>query len=114
MDSGTPGTASRAGSVPAGSFPTDPSEFDKDPRVSFSKLDNQYILETDDDREFLWDTGIKRWVESVCRPLLLLPGGGRMPAWVAHDVLGANLTFLLDRRGALAPAARGLQGRGRR
>ncbi|KAJ5985499.1 hypothetical protein N7522_012695 [Penicillium canescens] len=70
MDSGTPETASRAGSVPAGSFPTDPSEFDKDPRVSFSKLDNQYILETDDDREFLWDTGIKRWVESIDEELL--------------------------------------------
>ncbi|OGE56055.1 hypothetical protein PENARI_c003G03163 [Penicillium arizonense] len=70
MDSGTSETASRAGSVPAGSFPTDPSEFDKDPRVSFSKLDNQYILETDDDREFLWDTGIKRWVESIDEELL--------------------------------------------
>jgi hypothetical protein len=44
----------------------------------------------------------------------LLPGGGRMPAWVVHDVLGANSTFLLDRRGALAPAAGGLQGRRRR
>ncbi|KAJ5771003.1 uncharacterized protein N7511_003054 [Penicillium nucicola] len=70
MDSKTPEAESHAGSVPPGSFPTDPSEFDRDPRVSFSKLDNQYILETDDDREFLWDTGIKRWVESIDEELL--------------------------------------------
>ncbi|KAJ5301696.1 hypothetical protein N7508_006559 [Penicillium antarcticum] len=70
MASETSGPGSRAGSVPSTSFPTDPSEFDKDPRISFSKLDNQYILETDDDREFVWDTGIKRWVESIDEELL--------------------------------------------
>lgn len=50
----------------ARNFPTDPSEFDRDPRISFSKLDNKYILETDDGQEFVYDNAIKRWVQSVC------------------------------------------------
>jgi hypothetical protein len=49
-------------------FPTDVAEFDKDPRISFSKLDNGYLLETSDGREFLFNTILKRWVESVRDP----------------------------------------------
>ena len=48
-------------------FPTNPEEFDADPRVSFSKLDNKFILETDDGQEFEFDDILKRWVP-VVRP----------------------------------------------
>ncbi|KAJ5950353.1 Nuclear mRNA splicing factor-associated protein [Penicillium vulpinum] len=46
-------------------FPTDVAEFDKDPRISFSKLDNSYLLETSDGREFLFNNILKRWVETI-------------------------------------------------
>jgi HIV Tat-specific factor 1 len=46
-------------------FPTDVAEFDNDPRISFSKLDNSFLLETSDGREFLFNSILKRWVESV-------------------------------------------------
>ena len=55
---------------PAGalsSFPQNPEEFDADPRVSWSKLDNKFILEADDGQEFEFDDGLKRWVP-VVRP----------------------------------------------
>lgn len=46
-------------------FPRSPSQFDDDPRISFSKLDNRYILETEDGAEFEYDSALKRWVASV-------------------------------------------------
>lgn len=48
-------------------FPQTPEEFDADPRVSFSKLDNKFILEIDDEHEFEYDDALKRWVP-VVRP----------------------------------------------
>ncbi|KAJ9486212.1 hypothetical protein VN97_g7136 [Penicillium thymicola] len=66
------------------SFPTDVAEFDSDPRISFSKLDNSFLLETSDGREFLWNSILKRWVESVCneriRMLTLCVGPSTMLA----------------------------------
>lgn len=50
------------------SFPQNPEEFDADPRVSFSKLDNKFILEIDEDHEFEYDDALKRWVPVVCPP----------------------------------------------
>lgn len=47
-------------------FPQNPDEFDADPRVSFSKLDNKFILEIDEDHEFEYDDALKRWVPVVC------------------------------------------------
>lgn len=47
-------------------FPTDVAEFDSDPRISFSRLDNSFLLETNDRREFLFNSILKRWVETVC------------------------------------------------
>lgn len=55
---------------PLSSFPQDPSEFDSDPRISFSKLDNKFILETEDGQEFEFDTVLKRWIPTVCARLL--------------------------------------------
>jgi HIV Tat-specific factor 1 len=49
------------------SFPQNPEEFDADPRVSFSKLDQKFILETEEGQEFEFDDGLKRWVP-VVRP----------------------------------------------
>ncbi|KAJ5987463.1 hypothetical protein N7451_011828 [Penicillium sp. IBT 35674x] len=51
-------------------FPLDPSDFDSDPRISFSKLDDKFILETDDGQEFVFDTALKRWVQTVDEELL--------------------------------------------
>ena len=49
-----------------GGFPQDPAEFDSDPRISFSKLDNKFILETEDGQEYVYDTVLKRWIPTVC------------------------------------------------
>lgn len=49
------------------SFPQNPEDFDADPRISFSKLDNKFILELDDEHEYEYDDALKRWVP-VVRP----------------------------------------------
>lgn len=54
-----------AATASAGGFPTDPADFDSDPRISFSKLDNKFILETEDGQEYGYDTALKRWVQTV-------------------------------------------------
>ncbi|KAJ5816023.1 Nuclear mRNA splicing factor-associated protein [Penicillium robsamsonii] len=51
-------------------FPTDVAEFDNDPRISFSKLDNSFLLETSDGREFLFNNILKRWVETIDEALI--------------------------------------------
>lgn len=61
-----PTTAPPAPEPAIRNFPTDPAEFDSDPRISFSKVDNKFILETEDGQEFEYDTGLKRWVLTVC------------------------------------------------
>lgn len=65
-------------------FPTDVTEFDSDPRISFSRLDNSFLLETSDGREFLFNSILKRWVETVCnkriRTLTLCDGLSTMQA----------------------------------
>ncbi|KAJ9233677.1 hypothetical protein DTO169E5_6882 [Paecilomyces variotii] len=56
--------------APTADFPRDLEEFDSDPRISFSKLDNKFILETEDGQEFEYDTALKRWVQTVDDELL--------------------------------------------
>ena len=50
-------------------FPQDLTDFDADPRISFDKLNQKFILETEDDEgnalEFEFDDGIKRWIPVV-------------------------------------------------
>lgn len=46
-------------------FPQSPSEFDRDPRISFSKLEEKWILETDEGTEYEYVVGLKRWVPVV-------------------------------------------------
>ncbi|KKK17135.1 nuclear mRNA splicing factor-associated protein [Aspergillus rambellii] len=50
---------------PTNNFPMDPSEFDSDPRISFSKLDDKFILETDDGHEYSYDSVLKRWIPTL-------------------------------------------------
>ncbi|KAL3248823.1 hypothetical protein BDQ94DRAFT_134764 [Aspergillus welwitschiae] len=57
-------------SPPLSNFPQDPSEFDSDPRISFSKLDDKFILETEDGQEYEYDTVLKRWIPTVDEDLL--------------------------------------------
>jgi HIV Tat-specific factor 1 len=52
------------------SFPTNPEQFDSDDRISFSKLDNKFLLVQDDGAEFEFDDAIKRWVPVVDEALL--------------------------------------------
>ncbi|EAW07743.1 U2 snRNP complex subunit CUS2 [Aspergillus clavatus NRRL 1] len=56
--------------TPFTSFPQDPAEFDSDPRISFSKLDNKFILETEDGQEYVYDSVLKRWIPTVDDDLL--------------------------------------------
>ena len=59
--------SSHSPEAPLSTFPKDPEEFDADPRVSFSKLDQKFILEADDGQEYEFDEALKRWVP-VVRP----------------------------------------------
>lgn len=51
-------------------FPTNPEEFDSDDRISFSKLDNKFLLVQEDGTEFEFDNGLKRWVPILDEALL--------------------------------------------
>ncbi|KAI1764806.1 hypothetical protein GGR53DRAFT_301115 [Hypoxylon sp. FL1150] len=70
-------------STPGLSFPTDPAEFERDDRISFSKLDSKYIAVQDDGSEFEWDAQLRRWIPVVDEELLaqqqLAYGGGATP-----------------------------------
>ena len=63
----------RSPSATLSQFPQNPEDFDGDPRVSFSKLANKFILEADNGEEFEFDDALKRWVP-VVRP--------RSPAYI--------------------------------
>ena len=56
--------------TPFSNFPQDPADFDSDPRISFSKLDDKFILETDDGQEYSFDNILKRWIPTVCARFL--------------------------------------------
>jgi HIV Tat-specific factor 1 len=51
-------------------FPTDPSTFDSDERISFSRLDNKYIAVVDDGTEYEFDRDLKRWVPIIDEDLI--------------------------------------------
>lgn len=46
-------------------FPTEPSSFAEDERISWSKLDSKYVLETEQGGEYEWDDALRRWVAVV-------------------------------------------------
>lgn len=78
--------------APLASFPQDPAEFDSDPRISFSKLDNKFILETEDGQEFEYDTALKRWIPTVGVPAVVVVGCFSSPilgdSYVGHVLRG--------------------------
>ncbi|KAF2430541.1 putative nuclear mRNA splicing factor-associated protein [Tothia fuscella] len=51
-------------------FPHEEAEFGNDDRISFSKLDNKFILEDDDGSEWGFDANIGKWVPVVDEALL--------------------------------------------
>ncbi|RMZ87394.1 hypothetical protein DV736_g5379, partial [Chaetothyriales sp. CBS 134916] len=51
-------------------FPKSPSKFGADPRISFSKLDNKFLLETEEGTEYEWDSSLKRWIPVLDQELL--------------------------------------------
>ena len=51
-------------------FPTNLEEFDADDRISFSKLEEKFILEAEDGKEYEFDHAQKRWVEVVRSEIL--------------------------------------------
>ncbi|MCJ1394032.1 hypothetical protein MMC18_006910 [Xylographa bjoerkii] len=61
---------SEASFPPRSTFPQNPDEFDADPRVSFSKVTNKFILEADDEQEYEFDDALKRWVPVLDDALL--------------------------------------------
>lgn len=61
-------TATREGAAAA--FPTDPSTFDSDDRISFSQLDSKFLLVQDDGSEYEFDNAIKRWIPVLDEALL--------------------------------------------
>lgn len=54
----------------AASFPTNREEFDSDDRISFSKLDQKFVLVQDDGAEFEFDDAIRRWIPILDEALL--------------------------------------------
>ena len=60
---------------PQSSFPRSPSAFDADERISFSKVDEKFILETAEGTEFEWDNALRRWIPAV----------GIVPLSLHHD-----------------------------
>ncbi|KAL2043439.1 hypothetical protein N7G274_003746 [Stereocaulon virgatum] len=63
-------SADQSSATALSGFPQNPEEFDADPRVSWSKLDNKFILEADDGQEYEFDDGLKRWVPVLDNALL--------------------------------------------
>lgn len=51
-------------------FPTDPGDFDKDERISFSRLDNKYIAVQDDGTEYEFEAGLRRWIPVIDEDLI--------------------------------------------
>ncbi|KAI9844425.1 MAG: hypothetical protein M1837_005626 [Sclerophora amabilis] len=62
--------ASAADAPSATFFPQTPEEFDADPRVSFSKTDQKWILEAEDGAEFEYEEALGRWVVVMDEALL--------------------------------------------
>lgn len=63
-------------------FPRNPEDFDGDPRISFSKADNKFILETEDGQEYEFDHALKRWVPVVRSQLLTTSEGAPCAACI--------------------------------
>jgi HIV Tat-specific factor 1 len=70
MSQVTPSMEQRQQNEGNSSFPTHLENFDSDDRISFSKLDNKFVLVQDDGTEFEFDDAIKRWVPVLDEALM--------------------------------------------
>ncbi|CAI7631862.1 unnamed protein product [Penicillium bialowiezense] len=59
--------------------PTDPARFAEDPRISWSQLDNAWILEREDGEELQFDPKLKRWIMDVDPELILMQQSAYIP-----------------------------------
>jgi len=59
------GTRETPSGVAQSDFPTEASRFAEDERISWSKLDNKFVLETEQGGEYEWDDALRRWVAVV-------------------------------------------------
>jgi len=66
-------------------FPTSLDEFDKDERISFSRLDNKYIAVQDDGTEYEFDTGLKRWIPMIDEALIQEQQKGYFGSGIDND-----------------------------
>jgi len=46
-------------------FPTEPEDFDADPRISFSRISSTYVLEDENGDEWEWLASKHKWVPVV-------------------------------------------------
>ena len=85
-----------ANSIDRAPFPQVVDDFASDPRVSFSKLDNKYMLEEDDGSEWEWQpaagadaqTGKGRWIQSVSAQHQQRGIAGKVSTNLAHVKIG--------------------------
>src|SRR4051812_38032837 len=62
------------------SFPTDPTLFDADERISFSRQENKFVAVQTDGTEFEFDSRLKRWVPVVDDELVRAHQAAYVPA----------------------------------
>lgn len=59
-----------AGQAETWDFPTNQDEFDKDDRISFSRLDSKYIAVHDDGTEYEFDPVSRLWIPIIDEALM--------------------------------------------
>ena len=59
-----------AGQPETWDFPTNQDDFDKDDRISFSRLDNKYIAVHDDGTEYEFDPNSRLWIPIIDEALM--------------------------------------------
>lgn len=59
-----------AGQAETWDFPTNQDEFDKDDRISFSRLDSKYIAVHDDGTEYEFDPISRLWIPIIDEALM--------------------------------------------
>lgn len=68
-----------AANNPFDHFPSEVADFDSDPRISYSRTDAKWLLETESGAEFEYIEEMKRWVPTVRRPPTGMPSPAQNP-----------------------------------
>ena len=71
-------------------LPTDPSDFGLDDRISFSRLDSKHIAVLADGQELEFDTGLRRWVQTIDEALFEQQQQAYVNHASAHDLDAGN------------------------